>query len=175
VLNWLERNIEKVFITALTGVILVALFLQVVFRFVIDMPLGWTEELSVLLLPWLCYFGSSLAVRERKHLRIEILTHFLSPWWQKLFDLISNLCFLAFAIFASYYTILLTKTILDRNVMTAVLQWPKWIMYAGIPFAFLLTCYRLVKDIRRNLQELKDIANGEENSQGDLNPGLGDI
>ena len=83
--------------------------------------------------------------------------------------------FWPFAIFASYYTILLTKTILDRNVMTAVLQWPKWIMYAGIPFAFLLTCYRLVKDIRRNLQELKDIANGEENSQGDLNPGLGDI
>ena len=38
VLNWLERNIEKCLLPPLPSY-LVALFLQVVFRFVIDMPL----------------------------------------------------------------------------------------------------------------------------------------
>lgn len=158
--KWLDRHIEEIMLTFLTALLLTVLFLQVLFRFAIKLPLGWTEELAINMLPWLCYFGSSLAVRERKHMRIEIITHFLPKKLQKVFDLISDFCFLAFSIFVLYYSTILTQNIILKNAKTAVLAWPKWVMYIGIPIAFALTCYRLAEDIIRCFKELKEIDAG---------------
>lgn len=160
VLKWLDRHLEEVVVVVLTSVILIALFLQIVFRTfgsVINISLGWTEELSVNALPWLCYFGSSLAVRSRSHMRIEILTHFLPPRAQKVFDIIADLCFLFFAVFVLYYTSTLTYSIFQSHITTAVLGWPKWVFYIGIPIAFLLTVYRLVVDLVKLVKEYKAI------------------
>jgi len=55
-IQWLDKHVEEVFIALLTGIMTIALFAQVIFRFVINLPLAWTEEISLYMLVWLCYF-----------------------------------------------------------------------------------------------------------------------
>lgn len=42
-------------------------------RFVLDLGLGWTEEVSRFLLIWVSLLSAAIAVRERKHFMVDLL------------------------------------------------------------------------------------------------------
>lgn len=156
-IHWLDRHVEEVFIVITTSCMTIFLFLQIVFRFVINLPLAWTEEVSLYMLVWLCYFGGSLAIKKRRHLRMEIVTHFMNEKGRKIFDLISNTFFFLFACFVLYFTTKLTIDIGMRGSTTAVLQIAKWIPYMGVPISFVLMIIRLLQDSALCFKELKEI------------------
>lgn len=161
VLNWLDQNLEKYIITVLTTIMTVALFCQVLFRFVLNLPLAWAEEISLTSLIWLCYFGCALATKNRSNLKMEIITTFLSDKWKKIFEIISLICFFIFAIFATYWLMYLTLDIMRRGQKTAVLQWPLWISYGGAAFGFLDIIVRIIQDFLKCIREIKELkANG---------------
>ena len=57
-------------------VILVSVtFWQVFCRFVLKIPCSWAEEVVRLAFVWLIFVGSALAVRERTHLSLDMLTN----------------------------------------------------------------------------------------------------
>lgn len=166
VLSWLDKHVEEVIVGTITIVMLIALFLQVIFRYVINASLGWTEELSVNLMPLFAYFGMSMAVTYRRHLRIDIITNFLPYLWKKIFDLIANIGFFVFAAIISYYTWILTSSYFGKPAVTAVLHIPKWVIYVGIPIAFVLTIYRLIQDTVRTVREIKESRSGDRTEPG---------
>ena len=162
IIRWLDKHVEEVFIVFLTGVMTIALFAQVVFRFAINLPLAWTEEISLYMLVWLCYFGASLAVKRRRHLKMEIVTHFMNDKWRKLFDIISNIIFFAFICFVLYFVTKLTVDIGQRGAKTAVLHIAKWIPYMGVPLSFIMMIFRLIQDTARCVNELLEIKHSEK-------------
>lgn len=153
--NWLDNYLEYTIIAVLTGVMMVVLFAQVLIRFVFNGNLAWTEEIALYSMVWLCYFASSLAVKKRAHLKVEILTVFMKPTWQKIFEMLSLLVFFAFSCFVLYFCSKLTFDVLRRGQVTAVLQIPKWICYAGVPLGFLMTILRSIQDFIKLIQEFK--------------------
>lgn len=50
--------------------ILVVMILQVAFRYVLNSPLTWTEELARILFIWACYLGAPVATRRGNHVTI---------------------------------------------------------------------------------------------------------
>lgn len=92
---------------------------------------------------------------------MEIITNFLRPKAKKVFDLISLVLFFAFAVFVLYHVTLLTADILQRGQVTAVLEIPKWIPYAGVPVAFLLMLIRMIQDFVRTISEMKELGQEE--------------
>ncbi len=165
IIRWLDENIEQYFIVVLTAIMTVLLFLQVLFRFVLNLPLAWVEEISLYAMVWLCYFGSSLAIKKREHLKMEIITNFLNLKAKKVFDMISLLLFFLFATFVLYHVTLLTMDILNRGQVTAVLEIPKWIPYAGVPVAFFLMIIRMIQDFVKTIQELKGMGKEHVNAE----------
>ena len=159
--RWLDEHLEEYMVVILTSIMTILLFLQVLFRFVLNLPLAWVEEISLYSMVWLCYFGCSLAIRKREHLKMEIITNFLRPKAKKVFDLISLVLFFAFAVFVLYHVTLLTADILQRGQVTAVLEIPKWIPYAGVPVAFLLMLIRMIQDFVRTISEMKELGQEE--------------
>jgi TRAP-type C4-dicarboxylate transport system permease small subunit len=155
VIKWLDNNIESVLITAITAVMTVCLFAQVLFRFFIGWPLDWTDEVAINLLVWLCYFGSSLAVKQRRHLRIDIIPYFLSPRMRSVFDLIANFCFFCFTSFVLWQLGRVTLQTYQWGQITAVLEVPRWIIYFVAWTAWALTLLRLIQDTIRSLGEYK--------------------
>jgi len=160
-LRWLDQNLEKYVITALTSVMTVALFCHVLFRFVLNLPLAWTDEVALTSLIWLCYFGCALATKNRANLKMEIITTFLNAKWKKIFEIISLILFFAFAVFATYWLLYLTLDIMRRGQKTAVLQWPLWIPYGGAGLGFVDILVRIIQDFIKCTRELKELkANG---------------
>ena len=159
--RWLDEHLEEYMVVILTSIMTILLFLQVLFRFVLNLPLAWVEEISLYSMVWLCYFGCSLAIKKREHLKMEIITNFLRPKAKKVFDLISLVLFFAFAVFVLYHVTLLTADILQRGHVTAVLEIPKWIPYAGVPVAFLLMLIRMIQDFVRTISEMKELGQEE--------------
>lgn len=162
IIRWLDEHLEEYAIVILTSLMTVLLFLQVLFRFVLNLPLAWVEEISLYSMVWLCYFGGSLAIRKREHLKMEIITNFLKPKAKKLFDVISAVLFFVFAVFVFYHVTLLTVDIMNRGQVTAVLEIPKWIPYAGVPVSFFLMLIRLIQDLIKTFGEIKEM-DGKDN------------
>jgi TRAP-type C4-dicarboxylate transport system permease small subunit len=71
-LKWLERNFEELICCTCLAVIAVAVFAQVIARYVFEIALHWTEETASMAMVWAVYTGASLCVRERFHIRILV-------------------------------------------------------------------------------------------------------
>jgi C4-dicarboxylate transporter DctQ subunit len=57
----------------------VAFILQIFFRYVAGLPIGWTHEVSVILWVWLVLFGAAFVISEREEIRFDIIYGAVGP------------------------------------------------------------------------------------------------
>lgn len=65
-------------IIALFSVMIGVTFLQVVFRYVFDAPLTWSEEVARYLFVWIVFLGAVLGLHRGMHIGVDLLTQRLS-------------------------------------------------------------------------------------------------
>ena len=70
---WLRRRAENV-ATAMLAVMFAAFLLQIVFRYLLNFPLGWTSELTVVTWLWVVLWGAAFVTPERGEIRFDLLT-----------------------------------------------------------------------------------------------------
>jgi C4-dicarboxylate transporter, DctQ subunit len=70
---WLRRRAENV-AAAMVAVMFFAFVLQIVFRYFLNFPVGWTSELSVVMWLWLVLWGAAFVVSEREEIRFDLLS-----------------------------------------------------------------------------------------------------
>ena len=157
VLRWLDRNIENVIGVALFIVMTAFLTYQVSSRYILNLSLAWTEELSMYCLIWVCYMGASAAVRERKHLRITMAFEWCSPKTRKIVDILSNIVSCGFCFFLLIGTTEMLALILQGNQVSAGSGLPKWIPNLGLPIAFGLMVIRFIQDTAQLVREYKEL------------------
>ncbi len=71
------RRIAEVVLTVMMGVMFFTFIAQVVFRYVLNLPLAWTEELSTLLWLWGILWGASFVMRDTDDIRFDMLYNLL--------------------------------------------------------------------------------------------------
>jgi len=64
-------------LAACLGSMTCIVFVSVVFRYVLNSPLSWTEELASMLFAWLTFVGAYVGFRSRSHIAIDTLVIFL--------------------------------------------------------------------------------------------------
>jgi TRAP-type C4-dicarboxylate transport system permease small subunit len=69
---WLRARAEDVG-AILLGLMFAAFVLQIVFRYVLNLPLGWTLEACLTAWLWAVFWGSAFCLRNSDHVRFEIL------------------------------------------------------------------------------------------------------
>lgn len=67
--DWLNRFCEFLLIATLSAMT-IAVFLQVLFRYVVHLPLFWTEEFARYCLIWASLLGASIALKKKQHIAI---------------------------------------------------------------------------------------------------------
>jgi C4-dicarboxylate transporter DctQ subunit len=70
--SWLARRAENV-LALMLATMFAAFILQIVFRYLVGLPIGWTHELSVILWVWLVLWGAAFVIREREEIRFDII------------------------------------------------------------------------------------------------------
>ena len=76
--RWLRRRAEDVSV-ALLATMFVALIVQVAFRYLVNFPMGWTDEISLVTWLWLVLWGAAFVVRESEEIRFELLQASVPP------------------------------------------------------------------------------------------------
>ena len=71
-LAWLHARTENV-AAALLAAMFVAFMLQIIFRYVINVPLEWTQEACLTTWLWAVFWGAAFNLRERDHVRFDVL------------------------------------------------------------------------------------------------------
>lgn len=72
ILEWLRARAENI-ACAMLAAMFVAFIIQIAFRYLLNLPIGWTHEISVVLWIWLVLFGSAFVVREREEIRFDLV------------------------------------------------------------------------------------------------------
>ena len=75
---WLRRRAENV-VAALFAVMFVAFILQIVFRYFLNFPVGWTTELTLICWLWMVLWGSAFVLRESEEIRFDLIYSAVSP------------------------------------------------------------------------------------------------
>ncbi|MBL8325246.1 MAG: TRAP transporter small permease [Rubrivivax sp.] len=75
-LSRLQRGAQAVLV-AMLAVMFVTFIAQVVFRYALNLPLAWTEELSTLLWMWGIFWGASFVMRNSDDIRFDMLYNLL--------------------------------------------------------------------------------------------------
>jgi TRAP-type C4-dicarboxylate transport system permease small subunit len=96
--SWLSRRAENV-AAAMLAVMFAAFIIQIVFRYLANLPIGWTQELSVILWLWLVLWGAAFVVREREEIRFDVIYGAVGPGARRV------MCIITAAALIALYTI----------------------------------------------------------------------
>lgn len=77
-IDWLNKAVG-VIVGLMLGVMSIFIIAQIVSRFVINMPLHWTEEAARYLMVYIVFLGAALAVRHNRMIAIEIIMENVKP------------------------------------------------------------------------------------------------
>lgn len=90
------NKLTRFVVILLLMLMVIAVSLQVLFRFFLDQPLAWTEELARYLLIWITFLGSAYAMSIRAHIGTEYILKYLSPFMGKVLLVIAAILSILF-------------------------------------------------------------------------------
>ena len=70
--GWLRRGAESVLVLMMAAMF-VAFILQVLFRYALNLPVGWTDEVCTLVWMWGILWGASFVLKNRDDIRFDML------------------------------------------------------------------------------------------------------
>lgn len=72
VASWLRRRAEDV-VVLLMATMFFAFIAQILFRYFLTFPMGWTSELTIITWLWLVPFGAAFVVTEKEEIRFDLI------------------------------------------------------------------------------------------------------
>jgi TRAP-type C4-dicarboxylate transport system permease small subunit len=75
---WCYRRAENV-LAAMLAAMFLAFIIQIAFRYLINLPIGWTQEITVIMWIWLVLWGAAFVVRETEEVRFDIFYATATP------------------------------------------------------------------------------------------------
>jgi TRAP-type C4-dicarboxylate transport system permease small subunit len=125
--------------------------LQILFRYVFNYPLGWSEEVARFAFVWVSFFGASALMRVREHINVTVFLDRFPPRLKVLAVFLANCCALVCVHFFLVGGIELTRN--EWAQLAPALQLPMGWVYLAIPIsAGLMTVWIAPQTIESLLQ-----------------------
>lgn len=125
-----------VLLTLAAGTMIVAIFLQVFFRFVVRSPLYWTEELSRYSFVYVVFIGAAWAGKNSMHLGVDYFTSKLPNTVMGILKIVLDFLILLFA--AVIVIVGFQVVPVNLKQLSPALNIPMGMVYAAIPIGFAL-------------------------------------
>jgi TRAP-type C4-dicarboxylate transport system permease small subunit len=151
-----KRWLEDLDLT-IASITMLALFLLtiigVVYRYVLNNPLVWLEEVQILLVVWTVFLGGSAAFRTGSHMSMEFVYEKFDARGRKILNIIITALTTVVLAFFGYNAIKLVMLYTSSNRMTAILRIPPVFMYGIVPIGCALMIFN---DVRALVKGFKD-------------------
>lgn len=145
-MHWLDRFDHAAIVILLAGLVAVV-SLQVLSRFVLKVPIEWSEEVARFIFIWFCWLGCSYATLKFHHIRISAHLRLLPPRWARAVMVAGDLLWIGFNLFvvaASVKYLISTIEYPYRAMITEINMF--WI-FLPIPVIFVVFTLRVVYNL----------------------------
>ncbi len=144
-IRWLDKHFEETVLILLMIGISCTMFLQVIMRYVFNMPLTWPEELSRYMWIWTVFFSMSYTIYMRNMLRVDVLAEFLPLRVKQGLEIaIQFLSLIIYSIFA-YYSLIVYRSLVISGRVSPALRIPMYLVYSALCIGFILSIVRTLQ------------------------------
>lgn len=143
----------------LFGLIVVLIFIQVIFRYLFNNSLNWTEELAKYLFVWMTFIGSASAFKDRIHIGVDFFVELLPLKYRHYANVMD---IVLITLFSGILTVVGYMWTVDVwGTLSPALELPiSLVLYAALPTGSALICIFGI----RQLANSNEIEKKEEES-----------
>lgn len=153
-LKRLDEHIEEWLLIAAYTAMLIIATAQIFFRYVVNYSISWSQDLLTYMLIWSVFIGISLAVKKRRHIKVELAYVLISQKNQFYLKVLSNVVFMIFCLIFSYFSLKKVYSLMFvLPQMSESTGLSMWMIQIAIPIGFILSIYRLIVDTKLLFKE----------------------
>ena len=155
--GWLEKmdgNVEGVecfLVKILLTFQVIIIFLEIIFRYLFNSSLIWSEELARYLLVWIAMLGCSIGLKRKGHFGIDLL---VQAFPRTLRNVCVTLTYTVMFLFLGTMTVVGVMMVVQAREVSTVMQLSMSYPYAAIPLGGALMLFHLIVIARK--KGLKD-------------------
>ena len=136
-------TLENLLIVALSALVAVLLFTNVLLRYVFRSPFTWIDEIVIAAFVWMIFLGVSACVRSHQHLRIDVLCRALGHHGNRMLGLVSVaatlVIILAVTLFGYRYAAFVAGN--QTPILGISAAW----LYVGLPLGMVFAAVHVVR------------------------------
>lgn len=154
-LKTLNENVERWALLTFYVILVAAMSIEVVRRELFAYSSIWGEEIVRYSFIYLAWIGAASAVRERAHIRIDVIMHYLGPRTKALIYMFGDIVMFVVACIALYWSFETVAVSWKFGSVTDGLRVSKVWFLMAVPVGFLLVILRLVQSFIHDLNSLR--------------------
>lgn len=154
-LRVIDENGERYLLLPLYAMIVGTISMEVVRRSVLSYSSIWAEEIARYAFIYIAWIGASAAIKERAHIRIDVVLHLFSPRMKAIVFIFGDIVTLILAVFAIYMSMEPILISLEFGSVTHGLRISQAWFLAAVPLGFTMMVFRLLQSIKRDWSDLR--------------------
>ena len=155
ILQQIDQNGERYLLLPLYAMIVSTVFMEVVRRSLLSYSSIWAEEIARYAFIYIAWIGASSAIKERAHIRIDVILHLLSQRMKSIVFIFGDILTLILAVLAIWMSMESVLNSIHFGSVTHGLRISQAWFLAAVPLGFLMMTFRLLQSIRRDWSDLK--------------------
>ncbi len=155
-LHRINRDAERWLLLVFYVMLVATMAIEVLRREVFSYSSIWGEEIVRYSFIYLAWIGAAAAVKERAHIRIDVVMHYLSPRAKAVLYIFGDAVMLFVAVIALYWSYETVHVSAKFGSVTDGLRISKVFFLMAVPLGFGLMIVRLIQSFRRDFKSLID-------------------
>ncbi|MEW9921322.1 TRAP transporter small permease [Marimonas sp. MJW-29] len=164
ILRKIDRDAERWLLLMFYVMLVITMAIEVIRRELFAYSSIWGEEIVRYSFIYLAWIGAAAAVKERAHIRIDVIMHYIGPRPKALLYIFGDLIMFGVAIIALYWSWETVHISYKFGSVTDGLRISKVWFLMAVPLGFALMIWRLLQSFARDFKSLRD---GEPVFEGD--------
>ena len=152
----LDQNAERWLLLVFYVMLVLTMAIEVLRREVFSYSSIWGEEVVRYSFIYLAWVGAAVAVKERVHIRIDVIMHYLGPRPKALLYIVGDLVMFVVAIIALYWSFEAVHVSAKFGSVTDGLRVSRVWALMAVPLGFSLLMLRLVQSFIRDVRYIRD-------------------
>ena len=154
-LKLVENNLERWALLVLYTLLVVTMAVEVIRRELFAYSSIWGEEIVRYSFIYLAWIGASAAVRDRAHIRIDVLYHYVNRRIKSLLYILGDLVMMVVAMFAFYWSFEVVGVAWKFESVSHGLRLPMVWFLMAVPVGFGLMMLRLLQSLYRDIVDFR--------------------
>ncbi len=162
------NKLEEYFLVYTMILMVIIVFVQVIFRYILNNSLSWSEELVRYIFIWQVWLGASLGMRINEHIRVDMFVKLLPNVPQKILGILTDLLVLAFYIFLIVYGFKYLQNVIAKDMTSTALKLSLAYVYASLPVGSVIIALRYAVLVGRETVGLLRGSDDDFNEKGGI-------